>query len=198
LRKVLAMAELDEWLVEVEDALTDGWSAFLSAGWLQRVYRDYGPISLAELRPLAESEEARLTESADARLELARTLLAKVLADVEAAGLPRPAVELDLDEWKALTIWITFTPDGGDPSGGNCDGTTFFGDVPAEMLGWLAENVHEVTMEGDQTHCAVWPTCAMHSLGGHVRDVDRVAAWWCSADGGHVIAPIGELAATLP
>lgn len=38
----------------------------------------------------------------------------------------------------------------------------------------------------------VWPVCPDHDLGGHPREHDGQAVWWCNGDGGHVIAPIGH------
>jgi hypothetical protein len=40
---------------------------------------------------------------------------------------------------------------------------------------------------------AVWPVCPEHGLGGHPREHDSRAVWWCNGGGsGHVIAPIGH------
>lgn len=39
----------------------------------------------------------------------------------------------------------------------------------------------------------VWPLCAGHGLGVHSVVRNGVALWWCSADGGHPVAPVGAL-----
>jgi hypothetical protein len=40
---------------------------------------------------------------------------------------------------------------------------------------------------------AVWPVCPDHDLGGHPREHDSEAVWWCNGGGsGHAIAPIGH------
>lgn len=36
-----------------------------------------------------------------------------------------------------------------------------------------------------------WPVCPAHQFGGHPREHDSQAVWWCTGDGGHVIALIG-------
>jgi hypothetical protein len=39
----------------------------------------------------------------------------------------------------------------------------------------------------------VWPVCARHGLGVHGSERDGAAVWRCAGDGGHVLAPVGEL-----
>jgi hypothetical protein len=58
---------------------------------------------------------------------------------------------------------VTFTPDGGYTSAGNCGGALFHGNKPTELLDWLAENVQETTLEGDQVHRVVRPVCDAHN-----------------------------------
>jgi len=39
---------------------------------------------------------------------------------------------------------------------------------------------------------SAWPVCPAHRFGGHPREHGHQAVWWCTGDGGHVIAPIGH------
>ncbi|WP_234344167.1 hypothetical protein [Streptomyces sp. WM6372] len=43
----------------------------------------------------------------------------------------------------------------------------------------------------------VWPVCPRHDLGVHGSERDGEAVWWCAGDGGHVLAPVGELSGAL-
>lgn len=43
----------------------------------------------------------------------------------------------------------------------------------------------------------VWPVCPGHDLGVHGSERDGAAVWWCSGDGGHVLALVGELSHAL-
>jgi hypothetical protein len=53
----------------------------------------------------------------------------------------------------------------------------------------VAEDVQDAIMGSLMT---VWPVCPEHGLGGHPREHDSQAVWWCNGGGdGHVIAPIG-------
>jgi hypothetical protein len=56
----------------------------------------------------------------------------------------------------------------------------------------VADDVQDAIMGSLMT---VWPVCPEHSLGGHPRESDTQAVWWCNGGGsGHVIAPIGHWA----
>ncbi|MEH0419582.1 hypothetical protein [Streptomyces sp. B21-083] len=43
----------------------------------------------------------------------------------------------------------------------------------------------------------VWPVCPRHDLGVHGSEREREVVWWCAGDGGHMLAPVGELARSL-
>lgn len=54
----------------------------------------------------------------------------------------------------------------------------------------VADDVQDAIMGSLLT---VWPVCPEHDLGGHPREHDSQAVWWCHGGGsGHVIAPIGH------
>jgi hypothetical protein len=54
----------------------------------------------------------------------------------------------------------------------------------------VADDVQDAIMGSLMT---VWPVCPDHDLGGHPREHDSKAVWWCNGGGsGHVIAPIGH------
>ncbi len=54
----------------------------------------------------------------------------------------------------------------------------------------VADDVQDAIMGSLMT---VWPVCPEHGLGGHPREHDSQAAWWCNGgSSGHVIAPIGH------
>ncbi len=42
----------------------------------------------------------------------------------------------------------------------------------------------------------VWPVCPRHDLGVHGAEQNGAAVWWCAGDGGHMLAPVGELTCT--
>lgn len=54
----------------------------------------------------------------------------------------------------------------------------------------VADDVQDAIMGSLMT---VWPVCPDHSFGGHPRECDSQAVWWCNGGGsGHVVAPIGH------
>ena len=135
------MTGFDDW-VESLDVKRAGVPRGLTPHWFEGVYRDRGPISADELWALADIDStAHLASTATDRLNLAGQLLTRVLADAATVGLARPEVQLGLDEWNALTISILFTPAGGSPVGGNCNGTSSADDEPELVLAWLAERL---------------------------------------------------------
>lgn len=66
----------------------------------------------------------------------------------------------------------------------------FEGNDPQQALWAVADSVQEVIME---LVWFVWPVCATHDLGTHAGWEDGLPVWWCADDGGHTVAPIGEL-----
>jgi hypothetical protein len=158
--------------------------------WLQALFEEWGALPVADVEELMETEEHRLQE---VQRDAARRLLPAVIADGHAAGMT-----LDV-----VLMWI---PEHGghlevlaSPEPGSRHYQTSSGDAlelfltDAERLAWLADEVQEATMERDQVHCFVWPTCPVHQLGGHAVVEQGTAVWRCNGGGGHVLARIGEL-----
>lgn len=129
-------------------------------------------------------------ERAELLRERVQRLLPEVLADAAAAGF-RPRVDLDLSAGGDLEMSVWCAP--GHRGGGTSGSRPADPDDEAEVVAWIADEVQEATMEGDQIHCLVWPVCSHHGLGGHAVVSDERAVWWCNGDPGHVIAPIGAL-----
>ncbi|MFF6835687.1 hypothetical protein ACFY84_28150 [Streptomyces sp. NPDC012438] len=67
-------------------------------------------------------------------------------------------------------------------------------DDPVTALISLAILIQESLLERTWR---VWPVCPRHDLGVHGAERDGAAVWWCSGDGGHMLAPIGGLARAL-
>jgi hypothetical protein len=53
----------------------------------------------------------------------------------------------------------------------------------------VAEDVQDAVMH---TIWTAWPVCPVHRLGTHAREHHGTAVWWCTGDGGHAAAAIGE------
>jgi hypothetical protein len=188
--------DFESWLAQVvaddEDptgVLDPNWRR-----WLQGVFEEWGPLTAADVEELQDMEADRLGAL---QLEVARRLLPAVIADGRAVGM-------------ALDVVLTLTTEYGgrlevlaSPEPGCCYYGTSSGDpmglfmTDAERLAWLADEVQEATMERDQVHCFVWPTCPVHQLGGHTAVDEGTAVWRCNGGGGHVLARVGELGGTV-
>jgi hypothetical protein len=182
----------------------DGWFAHIAAqddtgfveadlparwrAWMEQTFRERGAISAKELEVLVQTEQVRLEA---ASLEGARRLLPAVIADASSVGMTLD-VQLELDEWANLRVLVRYSPGGHYQSASN-GGLWLPVENDADLLASLADEVQEVSMERDQVNVFVWPVCAVHQLGGHADVVAGRAVWSCNGDGGHVIAPIGEL-----
>jgi hypothetical protein len=184
--------EFDDWLAHIAAQDDTGFvEADLPARWrvwMEQTFRERGALSAKELKVLAQAEQARL---AAAGLEDARRLLPAVIADASSVGMTLD-VQLELDEWASLRVLVRYAPGGHYQSA--CNGGLWLpAENDADLLASLADEVQEVSMERDQVNVFVWPVCAVHQLGGHADVVAGRAVWSCNGDGGHVIAPIGEL-----
>lgn len=124
------------------------------------------------------------------RLQAAERLLPEVLHDAATAGF-RPRVDLDLSDAGDVQMSVWYAP--GQLGGGTSGSRPADPGGHAEVLAWIADEVQEATMEGDQIRCLVWPVCAVHGLGGHAVVAEERAVWWCNGDAGHVITQIGAL-----
>ncbi|MEU0405478.1 hypothetical protein ABZ318_35795 [Streptomyces sp. NPDC006197] len=67
-------------------------------------------------------------------------------------------------------------------------------DDPTTALTNLTIMIHESLLEWTWQ---VWPVCPRHALGVHGSQRDGTAVWWCAGDGGHMLAPVGELSHAL-
>jgi hypothetical protein len=67
-------------------------------------------------------------------------------------------------------------------------------DDPTTALSCLAVMIQEGLLEWTWQ---VWPVCPRDGLGVHGSERDGVAVWWCAGDGGHLLAPVGELSRVL-
>jgi hypothetical protein len=171
---------------------------------------DWGPFSpavqdLAE-QSVAETDRARLADLAGRVLEESEyepgfdaepRLLAElehaleaVKTDLRAAGVDGP-VRLAFVEHSGSYLRNVFADFRGSFSytGGITPGQ---GRDRVSALLAVANDVQDAIMGSLMT---VWPVCPDHGLGGHPRERDGQAVWWCNGDGGHVIAPIGCLSA---
>ncbi|MEU7339627.1 hypothetical protein [Streptomyces sp. NPDC007074] len=64
-------------------------------------------------------------------------------------------------------------------------------DDPTIALTSLAILIQESLLERTWQ---VWPVCPRHDLGVHSVRRESEVEWWCAGDGGHTLAPVGELA----
>ena len=119
-------------------------------------------------------------------LEVFRRALEAVRADMRATGLGDPdRVNLRLDDsymrhnFAHLHGYFRFTR-GIAP-----------GEGPERVtaLVAVADDVQDAVMG---VFTMAWPVCPAHHFGGHPREHDGRAVWWCKGGGGHVIALIGH------
>ncbi|MFI6921941.1 hypothetical protein ACIBIZ_18510 [Nonomuraea spiralis] len=59
-------------------------------------------------------------------------------------------------------------------------------DALAEVADTVQETIMELTWK-------VWPVCTSHDRGVYVRSERGTVVWWCTGDGGHTLAPVGQL-----
>ncbi|MFG2946188.1 hypothetical protein [Streptomyces adustus] len=67
-------------------------------------------------------------------------------------------------------------------------------DDPTTALTGLTTMIQESLLEWTWR---VWPECSRHNLGVHASIREREVVWWCAGEGGHVLAPVGDLARAL-
>jgi hypothetical protein len=182
--------DFDRWLAQLvadDGGVVDSrWRQ-----WLQATFEEWGPLSTADVTELAETERDRQQA---VQLEDARRLLPAIVADGHAVGMTLDVVlTLRTGAFGGLEVASSPEPGSGYYSAANGVLRELFM-TDGELLAWLADEVQEATMERDQVHCFVWPTCPVHQLGGHAVVDDGTAVWRCNGGGGHVLARIGELA----
>jgi hypothetical protein len=126
------------------------------------------------------------------RMETLRAALRIVARDLVTLGIEgEPEIEL-LEDWFPAGAGVRLADGerlnwGGHILSGMCKD-------PTTALTSLAIMVQESLLERTRQ---VWPVCARHDLGVHGSERDEEAVWWCVGDGGHVLAPVGELSRGL-
>jgi len=164
---------------------------------LEVVERNPAEVPLAEMAALARRilDDAGFEPGFDLapeRLERLRAALRIVARDLPTRGIEgEPEIEV-LDDWYPVGAGVRLAEGerlnwGGHILPGMCDD-------PTMALTSLAIMVQESLLEWTWQ---VWPVCPRHDLGVHGSERDGTAVWWCAGDGGHVLAPVGELSRAL-
>lgn len=126
------------------------------------------------------------------RLETLRAALRIVARDLAARGFEdEPEIEL-LEDWFPAGAGVRLA-DGERLNWGGHILPSMCKD-PTTALTSLAIMIQESLLEWTWQ---VWPVCVRHDLGVHGSERDGEAVWWCAGDGGHVLAPVGELSRGL-
>ncbi len=126
------------------------------------------------------------------RLETLRAALRIVARDLPTRGIEgEPEIEI-LEDWFPVGAGVRLANGerlnwGGPILPNMCDD-------PTMALTGLAILIQESLLEWTRQ---VWPVCPQHGLGVHGSQRDGQAVWWCAGDGGHILAPVGELARAL-
>lgn len=126
------------------------------------------------------------------RLETLRAALRIVARDLPTRGIKgEPEIEI-LEDWFPVGAGVRLANGerlnwGGPILPNLCDD-------PTMALTSLAILIQESLLEWTRQ---VWPVCPQHGLGVHGSRQEREAVWWCAGDGGHILAPVGELARSL-
>jgi hypothetical protein len=128
------------------------------------------------------------------RLETLRAALRVAARDLPTRGIEgEPEIEI-LEDWFPVGAGVRLA----DGERLNWDGPILpnMRDDPAMALTSLAILIQESLLEWTWQ---VWPVlCPGHDPGVHVSERDREVVWWCAGDGGHMLAPVGELARSRP
>ncbi|QIY67216.1 hypothetical protein HEP85_05205 [Streptomyces sp. RPA4-2] len=164
---------------------------------LEVVERSPAEVSPAEMTALARRilDDTGFEPGFDLapeRLEVLRTALRIVARDLHTRGIDgAPEIEV-LEDWFPVGAGVRLADgerlDWGSPILPNmCDD-------PAMALTSLATMIQESLLERTWR---VWPVCPRHDLGVHGSERGGAAVWWCAGDGGHLLAPVGELSRVL-
>jgi hypothetical protein len=168
------------------------WS-FCTEAVLEVVERNPAEVSPAEMTALAWQilDDVGFDPGFDVaaeRLETLRAALRIVARDLATCGIEgEPEIEV-LEDWFPVGAGVRLADGerlnwGGHILPSMCDD-------PTTALTSLAVVIQESLLERTWK---VWPVCARHDLGVHGSERDGEAVWWCAGDGGHVLAPVGEL-----
>ncbi|MYT69634.1 MULTISPECIES: hypothetical protein [unclassified Streptomyces] len=164
---------------------------------LEAVERNPADVSRAEMTVLARRILNDVGfdpgfELAPERLETLRAALRVVARDLPTRGIEgEPEIEI-LEDWFPVGAGVRLADGvqlnwGGPILPNMCDD-------PVMALTSLATLIQESLLERTRQ---VWPVCPRHDLGAHAVEHDREVAWSCAGDGGHTLAPVGELALAL-
>ncbi|MEU1720487.1 hypothetical protein [Nonomuraea sp. NPDC005692] len=175
---VLELASLlEEWGLSTATTreLLESSAARLSAGDLARL--GDGLLDDIDFRP-GFALEPQLWTTLEQALEV-------VERDVRAGGITG-RLRLITDPWRGrhdaqVEFEGSYHGNGIPPEAGS--------DAQGALLS-LAVAVQETVMELTRT---VWPVCPAHDRGLHVGGPDRGPVWWCTSEGGHAVALVGEL-----
>jgi hypothetical protein len=168
-----------------------------TAAVLEVVERNPAEVTPAEMTALARRilDDVGFEPGFDLapeRLETLRAALRVVARDLPTRGIEgEPEIEI-LEDCFPVGAGVRLA-DGGllNWSGPVLPGE---GADPVRALSALAVMIQESLLEWTWR---VWPVCPWHSLGVHGSEHDGAAVWWCAGDGGHVLAPVGELSRAL-
>jgi hypothetical protein len=164
---------------------------------LEVVERNPADVSPAEMAALAR----RILDDVDfdpgfdlapERLETLRAALRVMARDLTTRGIEgEPEIEV-LEDWFPVGAGVRLADGvrlnwGGPILPSMCDD-------PAVALTGLAVMTQESLLERTWR---VWPACPRHDLGVHGSERNGTAVWWCAGEGGHVLAPVGELSRVL-
>jgi hypothetical protein len=164
---------------------------------LEVVERNPADVSPAEMTALAR----RILDDVDfepgfdlapERLETLRAALRVMARDLTTRGIEgEPEIEV-LEDWFPVGAGVRLADGvrlnwGGPILPSMCDD-------PAVALTGLAVMTQESLLERTWR---VWPVCPRHDLGVHGSERNGTAVWWCAGEGGHVLAPVGELSRVL-
>ncbi|MFG3440966.1 hypothetical protein ACGF0J_27260 [Nonomuraea sp. NPDC047897] len=157
---------------------------------LEIIERSGTHLTMADLTRLGESllRDAHFEPSFALEPRLWTTLehaLEVVKRDVRAGGIT-VTLRLVTHDWDSRgRAWVDFQ--------GGCHGNgidPIAGSSAQGALGEVADAVQETIMG---MILKVWPVCAMHNRGLHAGYEHQIAVWWCTGDGAHTVAPVGEL-----
>ncbi|WP_206436611.1 hypothetical protein [Streptomyces sp. W1SF4] len=160
---------------------------------LEVVERDPAEVSPAEMTGLARRilDDTGFDPGFDLapeRLETLRAALKTVARDLATRGIEaEPEIEVLGDR---CTVGAGVRLAGGERLNWGGHVLPAMCDDPTTALTSLTVMIQESLLERTWQ---VWPVCARHDLGVHGSERDAEAVWWCAGDGGHVLAPIGEL-----
>ncbi|MFC4035392.1 hypothetical protein ACFO3J_28555 [Streptomyces polygonati] len=180
-RQVVALAcELFDWFPHTDAVL-------------EVVERNPAEVSPAEMTALARRilDDAGFDPGFDLapeRLVTLRAALRIVARDLPMRGIEgEPEIEV-LEDWFPVVAGVRLADGerlnwGGQILPGMCDD-------PTMALTGLAIMIQESLLVWTWQ---VWPVCPRHRLGVHGEQRNGTAVWWCAGDGGHMLAPVGEL-----